>query len=133
MKTFSKLAIASALALSALGWTPSACGQSVGAPIAVRDVSAKPVWLNAEVLHADANSMVVREVGNERDIRTFTYAPKAQGQIQKVLDNGGYQHGDRIKIRYLQGSSVALSIGGKPSKPPLQSTPRTTLHPLTTR
>jgi hypothetical protein len=122
--------VAAFLALALLGafCPPSARAQSVSSPVMVKDVPAKPIWLNAEVVHADAISIVVREVGNELDIRTFTYAPKVQARIQKVLDNGGYQYGDKIRIRYMQGRSVALTIAGKPSKPPRMPRPTSTLR-----
>jgi hypothetical protein len=34
----------------------------------------------------------------------------------KVLDAGGYQSGDRIKVLWMAGGSEALDIKGKPSK-----------------
>ena len=113
MKKFKSFVFFLALAFAGACFALSANAQSVGAPVMVQEVTSKPIWLKAEVVHADAISIVVREVGNELDIRTFTYGPKAQAQIQKVLDNGGYQYGDKIKIRYMQGRSVALAIGGK--------------------
>lgn len=118
MKNFKSLAIFFALAFAGACSAVAANAQSVGSPVMVQDIPSKPIWFKAEVVHADAISIVVREVGNENHIRTFTYGPKAQAQIQKVLDNGGYQYGDTIRIRYLQGRSVALAIGGKPSKQP---------------
>lgn len=73
-------------------------------------------WLKAEVIHADANSMVVREQDNGMMIHTFTYTPEVQAQMQKLLDAGGYQYGDKVKILYQQGQTVALKLRGKPSK-----------------
>jgi hypothetical protein len=73
-------------------------------------------WVKVEVLHADANSMVVSEQGNERVIHTFTYSDKVKTQMQKIIDKGGYQYGDKISIRYALGGTVALKIHGKPSK-----------------
>jgi hypothetical protein len=37
--------------------------------------------------------------------------------MQKILDAGGYQYGDKVEILYTPGSTVALRIQGKPSKP----------------
>jgi hypothetical protein len=37
--------------------------------------------------------------------------------MQKLLDQGGYQFGDKVVIQYLPGTEVALKIKGKPSKP----------------
>jgi hypothetical protein len=134
MKKFSTFAIFSALALVA-AFSPAPLKAQSSAPVLTKQVPAKPVWLKGEVLHCDAHSVVVREADHERDILTFTYTPKAQAQIQTVLDKGGFQHGDSIRIRYMQGSSVALAIGGKPSKPlnrptstSIRPTPSSTLH-----
>jgi hypothetical protein len=37
--------------------------------------------------------------------------------MQEVLDNGGYQYGDKIEVRYMPGKTEALDIRGAPSKP----------------
>ena len=97
---------------------------AVAAPIVVNvvnKVSAKKNpgsnWLKAEVVHADSRSIIVREQGNETMIHTFTYAPRIQDRMQNLEDKGGYQYGDKIKIQYMPGQTVALKIDGKPSKP----------------
>lgn len=93
-------------------------------PIVVRSTGASSsatsgaqMWLRAEVIHADSHSMVVREQGNERMIHTFTYAEGLQPRMQQIADSGGYQYGDKVKILYQQGQTVALKIHGRPSKP----------------
>jgi hypothetical protein len=73
-------------------------------------------WMKAEFLHADNNSMVVSEQGNERMIHTFTYNPQVKAKMQQIINAGGYQYGDKIKIKYTPGTTVALKIHGKPSK-----------------
>jgi hypothetical protein len=78
--------------------------------------AAKGSWLKGEVIHADANSIVVREQDNGMMIHTFTYTPEVQAQMQKLADQGGYQYGDKVKILYQQGQTVALKVRGKPSK-----------------
>jgi hypothetical protein len=50
-------------------------------------------------------------------IHTFTYSERAQGKMDQVLENGGYQSGDNVKIRWIPGSSEAMDIKGRPSKP----------------
>jgi hypothetical protein len=37
--------------------------------------------------------------------------------MQKLLDRGGYQYGDKVEIQHEAGSDVALQIKGKPSRP----------------
>jgi hypothetical protein len=96
----------------------------VAAPIVVHVLAPKKIstpstpgsWMKAEVLHADANSIVVSEQGNERVMHTFTYNDSVKTRMRKIVDNGGYQYGDKIKIKYTPGTTVALKIHGKPTK-----------------
>ena len=37
--------------------------------------------------------------------------------MQQIVDSGGYQYGDKVKIQYVRGQTVALKIRGKPSNP----------------
>lgn len=87
----------------------------------ISTIAAKPKpkgeWLKAEVIHADSNSILVREEANERVIHTFTFAPPLKDKMGAMADKGGYQYGDKIKIRYMPGETQALEIKGKPSKP----------------
>jgi hypothetical protein len=76
----------------------------------------KNIWLQAEVVHADAQSIVVREQSDMRMIHTFTYAPAVQAQMRAIIQQGGYRYGDTVKILHQQGQTVALEIQGKPSK-----------------
>jgi hypothetical protein len=89
----------------------------VDTPIVVKQRPAKAVWLKAEVIHSDRNSLIVREVGNEMAIHTFTFSEKAKDKIEQVQDAGGYQSGDHVRILWIPGSSEALNIKGRPSKP----------------
>ena len=98
--------------------------QVQSAPIAVKktgsknaSAAAKESWLKAEVIHADANSIIVREQANGMMVHTFTYTAELKPQMQKLLDQGGYQYGDKVRILYQNGQTVALKVRGKPSKP----------------
>ncbi|MGC2333296.1 MAG: hypothetical protein WA581_17715 [Candidatus Acidiferrales bacterium] len=84
-------------------------------PMTVRQTTPKAVWLKAEVVHADRHSMVVREQGNALALHTFTFSANVQNRMEQVADAGGYQYGDKVKILYKQGDTVALRIKGKPS------------------
>jgi hypothetical protein len=118
MKSYKSFAMLSALAFASVASVPRAAAQTTTAsPVMVKEVPAKPIWLKAQVIHFDSNSIVVREEADERMIHSFTYSPKVQGQIQKALNKGGYQSGDKVKIRFQKGQTVALAIHGKPSKP----------------
>ena len=134
MKSFSTFAVACALALVGTFFAPGALAQ-VSPVVMAKAASQKPVWLKAEVVIFNQNSMTVRVVGDEMRILTFTYAPSAQPQVQKVLGNGGYQYNDQIKISYIPGTTVALRIRGKyskhkvkPTNPPKPTAPLRT-HP----
>jgi hypothetical protein len=73
-------------------------------------------WLKAEVIHADAQTIIVREQDNGMAIHTFNFSPELHDRMQAILDSGGFQYGDRIGILYMPGQTVALRIHGKPSK-----------------
>lgn len=116
MKSFSTFALVCGLALAGAAFAPRASAQASPVVMA-KQTTQKPVWLKVEVMRFGQNSMTVRIPGQETRILTFTYATSAQPQVQKVLNNGGYQYGDAVKIRYIPGTNVALRIHGKASKP----------------
>jgi len=120
------LALAAALVLSATPTRAQAPGPLIAAPIIVkaidtiaskRNANTKGEWLKGEVIHADAQSIIVSEPNNERMIHTFTISPTLKDQMQTIVDRGGYQYGDKVKILHEHGETVALKISGKPSKP----------------
>jgi len=82
----------------------------------VKQTQPKPVWLKAEVIHADANSIIVRDLVTGRSVQTFTYNDKVRAKMQALEATGGFQSGDKVKIQHLPGQTVALKIKGKPSK-----------------
>ena len=84
-------------------------------PMVVRQTAPKGMWLKAEVVHADAQSITVRERGNALALHTFTYSANLQPAMRQIHEAGGYQYGDKVKILYTQGQTVALRIKGKPS------------------
>lgn len=124
-------ALAAALAISAsparaqAEAAAAAAGEAIAAPIVtkiIKAVSPKGApkgsnWLKAEVVHADANSIIVREQANGMAIHTFNFAPELRDKMQAMLDKGGFQYGDKVSILYMPGQTVALRIVGKPSKP----------------
>jgi hypothetical protein len=119
-------ALAAALALAAPPARAQAEGAAVAAPIIVKAIdaitsksnaNAGGQWLKGEVIHADAEAIVVSEQGNERMIHTFTVSPVLKDKMQAIVDSGGYQYGDKVKILHAPGQMVAIKISGKPSKP----------------
>jgi len=123
------LPVAAAAALAAYSVPARAQGPvtavEVAAPVVVKTIEAatskkktpKGDWMNGQVIHFDANTVIVSEVDNERAIHTFTYAPEMKDKVQQLVDAGGYQYGDKVKILHQSGQTVALKIVGKPSKP----------------
>jgi hypothetical protein len=89
----------------------------VNTPVVVKQKPAKAVWLKAEVIHSDRQTLIVREADNAMEIHTFTFSDRAKDKIEQVQDAGGYQSGDRVRILWIPGTSKALNIKGRPSKP----------------
>jgi hypothetical protein len=108
--------IAAAVALAILlGAAPAVAQLTTSAPVVVKQTKPKSIWLKAEVVHADAQTIIVREQGNQLALHTFTYAENLQAPMRHISEAGGYQNGDKVKILYKQGETVALRIKGKPS------------------
>jgi hypothetical protein len=106
--------------------SPASAVGAVVAPVITRVVEAVTLrhpapegseWLKAEVIHADAVTLIVRERANEMAIHTFNFSSDLQPRMQAMLDKGGFQYGDRVSILFMQGQTVALRVHGKASKP----------------
>ena len=111
---------ACALLTSIFAFGPQAGAQTsanTSAPIVVQEKPVKAVWMKAEVVHADLHTIIVRERGNALLVHTFTYSEKAQNKMNLIVENGGYQSGDQVSVRWIPGGSEALDIKGRPSKP----------------
>ncbi len=107
------------LLAAALVASAALCGAQLdtGKPIPVKTLKPKVIRFQGEVMQASPAAITVRSRENERLIRTFTYSPKVRERMQKILDHGGYQYGDKVEVQYEAGSDVALQIKGKPSRP----------------
>jgi hypothetical protein len=77
----------------------------------------KPEKTQFEVLYMMRTGIQVRSLINGLEIHTFTYSDQIRDAMLKLLDQGGYQYGDKVEIQYQPGTEVALKIKGKPSKP----------------
>lgn len=118
MKSFRIFAVSAAIvAAMVFAGAPVRAQMSSTPPIVVKQNPPKQVWLKALVIHADNNSLMVRDEKNQLNIYTFTYTPKVRDEMQKLLDRGGYQTGDRVRILHQVGETIALAVRGKPSKP----------------
>jgi len=79
----------------------------------------KPVNFAGTVIAQTSTFLTVQssDPNHPNEVRTFTFTKDLQPKMQKILNHGGYQHGDKVVVKCLPGSSIALSIHGKPSKP----------------
>jgi hypothetical protein len=88
------------------------------APIVVHEkVPSDRSRFKGEVISATNSSITVRDAGNDRRIRTFSYSPALGDKMKGVMDRGGYQPGDKVDIRYHSRTDQAWNIKGKPSVP----------------
>lgn len=135
MKSYKSIAAFFVLAFAGIVSALAVSAQTVSSPVVVQQMqtSQKPVWLKAEVIRFDSNSVTVREVADERMIHTFSYSVRAQADVQKALNKGGYQYGDQVKIRYVPGQTVAMALHGKASQAPKQPAPVAPIRPATPR
>jgi hypothetical protein len=89
-------------------------------PIVVKALKPKPSkWVKFEgtVMHANIAQITARAKGNDMAIQTFPLSEKTSARMQQIIDKGGYQYGDKVKIFYDPTTMKAMNIKGKPSKP----------------
>ncbi len=92
------------------------------APIIIGAVKPKPKLTGLDkfegfVMHANNAQITVRAKGNDMAIRTFPLSQEASDKMQKIIDKGGYQYGDKVTVYYVPATSQAFKFKGKPSKP----------------
>ena len=69
------------------------------------------------IVHANIAQVTVRARGNDLTIQTFPLDQTVSAKMQKIVDNGGYQFGDKVTVYYDPTSRTAVKIKGKPSRP----------------
>jgi len=69
------------------------------------------------VMNANSVLITVRSKQNELAVQTFTLAEEASVKMQKVVDKGGYQYGDKVTVFYDSTTNKAYRVKGKASKP----------------
>ena len=69
------------------------------------------------VMNANNVVIMVRGKQNELAVQTFTLSPEARDKMQKIIDKGGYQYGDKVTVFYDPTTNQAIRIKGKASKP----------------
>ena len=113
---------ASVLLFVALGSAAAASAQQpidTSHPVVVKEKKPKTQYAVFEgtVMHANNAQITVRSKDNELAIRTFSLSRAAADEMQKIIDRGGYQYGDRVKVWYVATTEQAVKIKGKPSRP----------------
>jgi hypothetical protein len=91
-------------------------------PIIIAAVKPKPKPTGLDkfegfVMNANNREITVRAKGNDLAIRTFPLSEAASAKMQKIVDSGGYQYGDKVTVFYEPATSKAIKFKGKPSKP----------------
>jgi hypothetical protein len=133
MKHFAKVAglgLLWTLLAAALFSAPAAAQVPVVAPIVVD--TAVPIVVNAVkpkhkmnglakfegfILHTNIAQITARAKGNDMAIQTFSLSQEASAKMQKIVDKGGYQWGDKVTVYYDPATMKAFKFKGKPSKP----------------
>ena len=92
------------------------------APIIVSAVKPKPkptglAKFEGTVMHANSVQITLKAMGNDMAIQTFPLSEAASAKMQLIIDRGGYQYGDKVKLEYDPLSLRVVKFKGKPSKP----------------
>jgi hypothetical protein len=92
------------------------------APIVVKTITPKPKVAGVQkfrgyIVHANIAQVTVRDRVNETALQTFPLSQPVSAKMQKIIDKGGYQYGDKITVYYDPQTHTALKIKGKPSRP----------------
>ncbi len=85
----------------------------------------KPLKFDGQVIASNSATITVRSKENAMLTQTFTYSPAVRDQMIKILNKGGYQFGDKVVIHYTPGTTTAIKLQGKPSKPRIFTSPST--------
>lgn len=78
--------------------------------------STKHLKFKGGVVTVTIAAITLRDLDNPVQLHTFTYSPNVHDKIMKIINKGGYQYGDEVTVKYAPGTTVALSLHGKPSK-----------------
>lgn len=129
MKSLFKTAgfAAPAALLAAAFFCPPAAAQApvvvdTAVPILINAIKPKPkanglVKFEGFVMNANIAQITARKKGNDLTIETFPLSQEVSAKMQKIVDKGGYQYGDKVTIFYNPTTMQAMKLKGKPSKP----------------
>jgi hypothetical protein len=91
------------------------------APIIVNAVKPKPkatglAHFEGYVMNVNAAQITLRAKGNDLTIETFPLGEAASAKMQRIVDKGGYQYGDKVRVEYDPQSMKVVRFKGRPSK-----------------
>ena len=130
MKRQLQLVFAGALLMGAMGVSRAAAQDPIvtapiivetAAPIIINAVKPKPKFtglakFQGTVLVANSAQITLKALGNDMSIQTFPLGEAASARMQQIIDKGGYQYGDKVKLEYDPTSLKVVKFKGKPSK-----------------
>jgi hypothetical protein len=121
------LAIATGLTFSSGRAEAQTVPISTGIPVSssTKPATAKPLKFDGQVIASNSVTITVRSRENAMLTETFSYSPGVRDQMIKILNKGGYQYGDKVVIHYKPGTTTAVKLQGKPSKPRVFTSPST--------
>jgi hypothetical protein len=95
---------------------------SEAAPIVVKAITPKPkpagvVKFQGYIVNANTAQVTARAKGNDLSVQTFSLNSEVATKMQKIVNNGGYQYGDKVTIYYDSATRTAVRIKGRPSRP----------------
>ncbi|HUK31910.1 MAG TPA: hypothetical protein VLV89_12405 [Candidatus Acidoferrum sp.] len=117
------------LAIAALMAAALVCALAVGVVLPTNTAAQAPapqhrmMRYRGTVVTANGAAIILRNPANPHEQVTFSYSPAVREEMVKVLTAGGFQYGDKLTVDYVDGTSVALKLHGKPSKPKKPKTP----------
>jgi len=119
------LAIAAGLTFSSGRAEAQTTPISTGLPVSTKPATVKPLKFDGQVIASNSATITVRSRENAMLTQTFSYSPEVRDQMIKILNKGGYQYGDKVVIHYKPGTTTAVKLQGKPSKPRVFTSPST--------
>jgi hypothetical protein len=78
--------------------------------------SRKIMKFHGVVFSASTGSIVLRTPNRPLEIHSFSYSPQVHTRMIEIISKGGFQPGDKVTVKYAQGTTVALHLSGRPSK-----------------
>jgi len=70
-----------------------------------------------EVVGSTNAAITVRDIHDERRIRTFTYSPNLAAKMRSIVAQGNFQPGDKGETSCRAARNEAYAIKGSPSVP----------------